>query len=103
MTKGTSLLYGLLIFSLGAFGYLGFRMAGFEGISAGIAAEILLFLIIVIWIASYLIRVLTGKMTFMEQRRRYRANYADFAGEELQNRFESMNPKDQESLLKQII
>ena len=50
---------------------MGFQAAGFEGFSAGIAAQALLVVIVVVWTGSYLFRVVTGQMTYMDQRRRY--------------------------------
>nr|AUG32023.1 hypothetical protein PLO_006 [Paulinella longichromatophora] len=102
MTRGKSILYGLIIFILGALGYIGFRSIGLEHFWAGIAAQGVLVLIIVVWIASYLLRVMTGRMTFMEQRRRYRASYAGVTGEILQKRFETMSPSEQENLLREV-
>nr|YP_009530283.1 hypothetical protein PMNZ_006 [Paulinella micropora]AXY62972.1 hypothetical protein PMNZ_006 [Paulinella micropora] len=102
MTRGTSLVTGLIIFLLGGLGYLGFRSIGFEHFSAGIASQAILVLVVLIWIASYLLRAMTGQMTFMEQRRRYRASYAGFTGDILQKRFEMMGPSEQEDLLKEV-
>ena len=43
------LLIGLAVFGLGAIGYAGFDAAGFQGFSAGIAAQSLLVLIVLVW------------------------------------------------------
>ena len=72
MTRGKVLLIGLIVLLLGGVGYVGFDALGLEGFSAGIAAQSLLVLIVVVWTGSYLFRVVTGQMTYMEQRRRYR-------------------------------
>ena len=71
MTRLNVLLIGLLVLVLGGVGYGAFTAAGFEDASAGIAAEAVLIVIVVVWTGSYLLRVVTGKMTYMEQRRRY--------------------------------
>ena len=41
ITRGKALLAGLAIFGIGGIGYWGFQAAGFEGFSAGIAAQAL--------------------------------------------------------------
>lgn len=102
MTRGQALLLGLGVFGLGGLGYWGFKAAGFEGFSAGIAAEAVLILIVLGWTGSYLLRVVTGKMTFMEQRRQYRAGYDAITAEQLQKEFDALSPAEQERLLREI-
>ncbi|MCT0200290.1 DUF3007 family protein [Synechococcus sp. CS-1325] len=102
MTRGQSLLLGLGVFALGGLGYAGFRLAGFEASSAGIAAEAVLILGVVAWTASYLFRVVTGRMSFMEQRRQYRAAYDQQTTDSLQKQFDALSPADQEALLREI-
>ena len=95
MTRGKVLL-------IGGVGQVGFQAAGFEGFSAGIAAQPLLVLIVVIWTASYLFRVVTGKMTYMEQRRRYRGVYDEIAADDIQARFDALPVEEQQALLRRI-
>ena len=102
MTRLKVLILGLLVLVLGGVGYEAFAAAGFEGASAGIAAEAVLIVIVVVWTGSYLFRVVTGKMTYMEQRRRYREGYDQLTDEELQERFASLSPEDQQALLAEI-
>ena len=59
MTRGKVLLIGLGVLLLGGAGYVGFEAAGLEGFSAGIAAQAVLVLIVVVWTSSYLFRVVT--------------------------------------------
>jgi hypothetical protein len=61
-----------------------------------------LIVIVVVWTGSYLFRVVTGKMTYMEQRRRYRKGYDQLTDEELQERFASLSPEEQQALLAEI-
>ena len=70
MTRGKVLLIGLIVLLLGGVGYVGFDALGLKGFSAGIAAQSLLVLIVVVWTGSYLFRVVAGQMTYMAQRRR---------------------------------
>ena len=100
MTRGKVLLIGLAVLLLG--GYVGFEAAGLEGFSAGIAAQAVLVLIVVVWTSSYLFRVVTGQMTYMEQRRRYREVYDEQETQDLEARFEALSPEEQQALLQKI-
>lgn len=102
MTRFKVLLLGLLVLVLGGVGYGAFSAAGFEDASAGIAAEAVLVVIVVVWTGSYLFRVVTGKMTYMEQRRRYREGYDELTDAQLQARFDALSPEEQQALLEQI-
>ncbi|MEB3254723.1 MAG: DUF3007 family protein [Synechococcus sp.] len=102
MTRGKVLLIGLAVLLLGGVGYVGFDAAGLEGFSAGIAAQAVLVMIVVIWTSSYLFRVVTGQMTYMEQRRRYREVYDEQETQDLEARFEAMSPDEQQALLRKI-
>jgi predicted metalloprotease len=102
ITRGKALLAGLAIFGIGGIGYWGFQSAGFEGFSAGIAAQALLVVIVLVWTGSYLFRVVTGNMTYMEQRRRYRSGYDAATDEELQKRFDALSPEEQEKLMREL-
>jgi hypothetical protein len=46
--------------------------------------------------------VVTGNMTYMQQRRRYRDAYDSATEEELQKRFEALPPAEQEKLLREL-
>ncbi len=101
MTKGQALLLGLAVFGLGALGYGLFQANGFEGFSAGIAASALLMLLVLGWTATYLLRAFTGNMTYMQQRRSYRAGYDAATSEELERRFNALSPEEQLRLLRE--
>ena len=102
MTRGKVLLIGLGVLLLGGAGYVGFEAVGLEGFSAGIAAQAVLVLIVVVWTSSYLFRVVTGQMTYMEQRRRYREVYDEQETQDLEARFEALSPDEQQALLRKI-
>ncbi len=102
MTRGSVLLAGLAVFGLGGIGYFAFRMGGFDGFTPGIAASALLMVIVLVWTGSYLFRVVSGRMTYMEQRRRYRAAYDAATDAELQARFEALSPEEQRRLLAEV-
>ena len=102
MTRGKVLLIGLAVLLIGGLGQVGFQAAGFQGFSAGIAAQTLLVLIVVVWTGSYLFRVVTGQMTYMEQRRRYRGVYDEIAADAIQARFDALPVDEQQALLRRI-
>ncbi len=102
MTRGRAILLGLLVFALGAGGWWAFRAFGFEGFTPGIAASAVLMVVVLGWTSSYLLRVVTGRMTYMQQRRTYRAAYDALTDEELQRRFDALSPAEQERLLRDL-
>ena len=102
MSRGQAILLGLAILGLGGGGYLIFRAGGLEGFGPGIAAASLLMLIVLGWTASYLVRVVSGRMTYMDQRRTYRAAYDAFTDAELLRRFEGLSPEEQARLLEEV-
>lgn len=102
MSRAQAILLGLAVLGLGAGGYLAFRAGGLDGFEPGIAASALLMLIVLGWTASYLLRVVTGRMTYMDQRRTYRAAYDAFTDAELLRRFEALSPEEQARLLAEL-
>ena len=102
LTKGKVLLIGLIVMMLGGAGYISLTSMGVENISAGIATQTLLIIIVIIWTGSYLFRVVTGQMTFMQQRRRYRKIYDQQSADELENKFNAMSEEEQQALLQRI-
>jgi len=102
LTRSGALLAGAAVFAVGGLGYWAFQAAGFEGFSAGIAAQALLVAIVLVWTGSYLFRVVTGNMTYMQQRRRYRSTYDAATDDELQKRFDALSPDEQEKLLREL-
>lgn len=102
MTRAQVLLLGLALLGAGGAGYAIAQASGFEGFSAGIAASLLLLLVIVAWTGTYLVRVLSGRMTFSEQRRRYRASYDAATDAALEARFAALPPQEQERLLAEL-
>ncbi|MFN7899822.1 MAG: DUF3007 family protein [Synechococcaceae cyanobacterium] len=102
MTRGQALLLGVAILALGGGGYALARLGGLEGFSPGIAASAVLMLVVLAWTGSYLARVVGGKMTYMEQRRRYRAAYDALTIEQLQARFDALPEAEQRRLLEDV-
>jgi hypothetical protein len=102
LTRGQALLLGLGVLALGGIGWWGFQASGLEGFTPGLAASALLTLLVIGWTGSYLFRVVSGKMTYMEQRRRYRATYDARTDAELLARFEALSPEEQDKLLREV-
>lgn len=102
MTRGQALLVGFALLGFGAAGYGLFLASGLEGFSPGIAASALLLLLVLGWTATYLARVVTGRMTFSEQRRIYRESYDALTTAELQARFDALPPEEQARLLAEL-
>ena len=102
MTRAGVLKLGLGLLMAGGLGYWLFETLGLEGFSAGIAAEALLVVVVVVWTSSYLFRVVTGRMTYMQQRRRYRSEYDQLTAQQLQERFDAMTPEQQQALMASI-
>jgi hypothetical protein len=102
LTRGQALLLGLGVLALGGVGYGVFQATGMDGFTPGIAASALLMVVVVGWTSSYLFRVVTGKMTYMEQRRRYRATYDAQTDAELLARFDALSPDEQALLLQEV-
>ena len=102
MTRAKVLQLGLLVLLLGGVGYFGFRMFGLDPSKAGIASEALLILLLTVWTGSYFLRVITGNMTFMEQRNRYRKAYEELTTSKLQSSFDALSEEEQKRLLKEL-
>ena len=102
MTKGKVLQIGFLL-SLVAFFSLKFLpLTGYNDLTISSISNILLILIVFLWVLSYVFRVINGKMTFMEQRKRYRAKYEKVVDDNLKSKFNSLSNTEQEKLLKEI-
>ena len=86
-------------------GFLSYKIAPYFGlseISTSSISNLILLLIVLVWISSYLLRVLNGNMTFMEQRKRYRQLYEKKFTEKLEKKFESLSNDDQKKLLEEL-
>ncbi len=102
MTRTNVVQLGLIVFLLGAVGYGVFLFLGFEAPKAGIASDALLVLLLMVWIGSYFFRVVGGKMTFMEQRKRYLKEYEQVKERELVAKFDSMSNEEKERFFREL-
>ncbi len=102
MTKANVLQLGLLLFFLVGIIYGSLQVFGLNPDKAGIASEGLLLLLVLAWVASYFFRVVSGKMTFMEQRKRYLEEYKQITDREVEKKFDSMSNDEKASLIQQL-
>ena len=102
LTKGKVIQIGLLISIIGFLLYEIFPLSDVNELTKGSISSAILFSIIFFWVMSYILRVINGKMTFMEQRKRYRKKYDKIMDEKLKNKFDSMTVEEQNILLKDI-
>ncbi len=102
MTKFKVLQFGVLLAILGFFSYKFAPHFGLSEISASSRSNIILIIIVLVWVSSYLLRVINGNMTFMEQRKRYRQLYERKFTEKLEKKFESLPKDEQKKLLKEL-
>ena len=72
MTKGKVLQIGLFISLIGLISYELAPQIGIDNFTANTISSCILIIIVITWVSSYVYRVVSGKMTFMEQRKRYR-------------------------------
>jgi hypothetical protein len=95
------LVLGLGIFLGGGVVFLALQGLGLDGIQAGIWSQVVMVAGLLAWLSTYLFRVVTGKMTFIQQRLQYREAYDAFTTEALQRKFDALSPEEQERLLRE--
>ncbi len=102
MTRAKVFQLALIVLISGPFVYELFIFSGIKSIHAGIITQLLLLLIVVAWTISYLVRVFTGRMTFVEQRKRYRKAYEDLTDSKLIEKYDALSEKDKIALMEMI-
>ncbi len=102
MTKGKVLQIGLFISLLGILSYKLSPQFGIDNFTASTISNFILIVIVITWVSSYVFRVLNGKMTFMEQRKRYRKKYEKIVNDKLEIKFNSLSKEDQEKLMEDL-
>ena len=102
MTKGKVVQIGLLISLLGILSYKLAPQFGVDNFTANTISNFILIIIVISWVSSYVFRVVTGKMTFMEQRKRYRKEYEKIVNDKLEVKFNSLSKKEQEKLMEDL-
>ena len=102
MTKGKVIQIGLFISLIG---FISFKFApqiGIDNFTATTLSSCILILIVITWVTSYVYRVINGKMTFMEQRKRYRKEYEKVVNDKLETKFNSLSKEEQQKLMEDL-
>ena len=102
MTKGKVVQIGLLISLLGLLSYKLAPKFGIDNFTASTISNFILIVIVIAWVSSYVFRVVNGKMTFMEQRKRYRKEYEKIVNDKLESKFNLLSKEEQKKLLEDL-
>ena len=102
MTKGKVIQIGLFISLIGLISYKFAPQIGVDNFTATTLSSCILILLVITWVTSYVYRVINGKMTFMEQRKRYRKEYEKILHDKLETKFNSLSKEEQENLMKEL-
>jgi len=102
LTKLKVVQLGVFIAIIGFFSYKFSSYFGFSEINTSSISNLILIIIVLVWVSSYLLRVINGNMTFMEQRKRYRQEYEKKFTEKLEKKFESLSNDEQKKLLEEL-
>ena len=99
MTKGKVIQIGLFISLIGLISYKFAPQIGIDNFTATTISSCILILIVITWVTSYVYRVVNGKMTFMEQRKRYRKEYEKVVNDTLETKFNALSKEEQDKLM----
>ena len=102
MTKGKVLQIGLFISLIGLISYKFAPQIGIDNFTATALSSCILILIVITWVTSYVYRVVNGKMTFMEQRKRYRKEYEKVVNDKLEAKYNALTKEEQEKLMEEL-
>ena len=102
MTKGKVIQIGLFISLIGLISYEFVPQIGIDNFTATTLSSCILILIVITWVTSYVYRVVNGKMTFMEQRKRYRKEYEKVVNDKLETKFNSLSKEEQQKLMEDL-
>jgi uncharacterized membrane protein (DUF485 family) len=101
LTKGKVIQIGLFISLIGLISYK-FAPHAIDNFTATTISSCILILIVITWVTSYVYRVVNGKMTFMEQRKRYRKEYEKVVNDKLETKFNSLSKEEQQKLMEDL-
>ena len=102
MTKGKVIQIGIFISLIGLISYRFAPQIGLDNFTASTISSCILIVIVVTWVISYVYRVVNGKMTFMEQRKRYRKKYEKVVNDKLETKFNTLSKEEQEKLMEDL-
>ena len=102
MTKGKVIQIGIFVSLIGFVIYELAPQVGIDNFTTSTISSCILILIVITWVTSYVFRVVSGKMTFMEQRKRYRKEYEKVVNDKLETKFNALSKEDQEKLMEDL-
>ena len=102
MTKGKVVQIGIFFSLIGLISYKFAPQFGLDNFTASTISSSVLILIVITWVTSYVYRVVNGKMTFMEQRKRYRKEYEKMVNDKLETKFNALSEEEQQKLMEEI-
>ena len=102
MTKGKVVQIGILISLIGLISYEFAPQIGIDNFTSSTISSCVLIIIVITWVSSYVYRVINGKMTFMEQRKRYRKEYEKAVNDKLETKFNALSKEEQEKLMEDL-
>ena len=102
MTKGKVVQIGFFLSLIGLITYKLEPQFGIDNFTATTLSSCILILIVITWVTSYVYRVVNGKMTFMEQRKRYRKEYEKVVNDKLETKFNSLSKEEQQKLMEDL-
>ena len=102
MTKGKVLQIGIFVSLIGLISYEFEPQIGLDNFTATTISSCILIFIVFTWVTSYVYRVVNGKMTFMEQRKRYRKEYEKVVNDKLETKFNSLSKEEQQKLMEDL-
>ena len=102
MTKGKVIQIGLFISLIGLISYEFAPKTVIDNFTATTLSSCILISIVITWVTSYVYRVINGKMTFMEQRKRYRKEYEKVVNDKLETKFNSLSKEEQQKLMEDL-
>jgi Protein of unknown function (DUF3007) len=86
MRRIDAILITLAVFGAGGLAYLLLKVAGLEGVQAGIWSQVALVLGLLGWVSTYIYRALNQKMSYVQQLK-------DYEEAVIQKRYEEMTPE----------
>ena len=99
MTKGKVIQIGIFVSLIGLISYKFAPQFGIDNFTVSTLSSCILILIVITWVTSYVYRVINGKMTFMEQRKRYRKEYEKVVNDKLETKFNALSKEEQQKLM----
>ena len=102
MTKGKVIQIGILLSLVGLISYKFAPQIGIDNLTSTTISSCILILIVITWVTSYVYRVVNGKMTFMEQRKRYRKEYEKVVNDKLESKFNALSKEEQQRLMEDL-